>query len=225
MRPEASTDDPRNVLLLRSDLHSLFNARKFTIVPKGKAWVAHVLAGRPDTELAALYHNVELLRLVDLSIECIFARFAWAILAQGLLVRAGMDRRLVVVEAGSNTAVVKNVSGNQCSLQFEPQLPGGRSPSPTKRQRGVGDVAEDSDDEDEDDVDDDDDDDDDIGVDDNDDDVGVDDDDDDSIWSRRGRQRKRWRSLSVRSSVESLAEGASCSRTTEVNEDSAKTET
>lgn len=181
MRPAAATDDQRNLLLLRSDLHRLFDMRKFVMVPKGSAWVAHVLEGRPSEELAALYHNVELQPLVDLSIECLFARFAWAILAQGLMVRTGAaERRLVVLESKDKTAVVKDVSAKQCRLLFEPQLPGSiksRSQSPQKRPREE---------------------DDDLAVDNEDD--GYDDSDyllinpdDDDIWSRRGRPRKRLR--------------------------------
>jgi hypothetical protein len=30
-----TTDDPRNVVLLRSDIHTLFDARRFVLVPKG----------------------------------------------------------------------------------------------------------------------------------------------------------------------------------------------
>jgi hypothetical protein len=168
-RPEAGTDDARNALLLRSDLHTLFDARKFVVVPKDNTWIVHVLVGRPSEELGALYHNVKLLPLVDLSVECLFARFAWAVLAQGLLVRNGVERRLVVLE--KEETVVRNVSGKQCRLTFEPQLPGGksRSVSPKKRQREEGNAAND-----------------DVGDDDDDDSL-----DDGSIWSQRGRKKKR----------------------------------
>jgi len=82
-----SADDTRNVLLLRSDLHHLFDQARFVFVPKMDAWVVHVLFGLPNEELASLYHNVRLQPLSELSVEFLFTRFAWAVLSQTIFLR------------------------------------------------------------------------------------------------------------------------------------------
>ncbi|KAH6631939.1 hypothetical protein F5144DRAFT_612484 [Chaetomium tenue] len=74
-----TTDDPRNAVLLRSDIQTLFNAQRFVLVPKKGAWVSHVLYGSPNDEMATLYHNVELQPLKEVAVEFLLARFAWAV--------------------------------------------------------------------------------------------------------------------------------------------------
>jgi len=84
-RPEVlganSADDARNVLLLRSDLHHLFDQGRFVFVPKRGVWVVHVLFGLPNEELAALYHNVALQPLSEVAVEFLLSRFAWTVLS------------------------------------------------------------------------------------------------------------------------------------------------
>jgi len=84
---EADTvDDIRNLLLLRLDLHSIFNARQFAIVPKlpdvqeKPVFVVHALAGNVRSEIVQLYHNVPLQPLTKIGIEFLFARYAWTII-------------------------------------------------------------------------------------------------------------------------------------------------
>jgi hypothetical protein len=76
-------DGAVNSLLLRSDdLHMSFDAQKFAFVSKGTtsnspALVMHFLL--PSQILSLLYQKVTLQLLIDISIEFLFARFAWAI--------------------------------------------------------------------------------------------------------------------------------------------------
>ncbi|KLU91773.1 hypothetical protein MAPG_10722 [Magnaporthiopsis poae ATCC 64411] len=73
----------RNVLMLRQDLHFLFDARRFTFVAKqfhqSVQLVAHVLNPPNFNQMAGLYHNRSLQTIRDVSVEFLFARFAWSI--------------------------------------------------------------------------------------------------------------------------------------------------
>lgn len=140
-----ATDDPRNCILLRSDVHTLFDQRKLAVVPKRNTWVVHVVVGDgiPTEELAVLYHNVELQPLQGVSLQCMFARFAWTILGLSpMFLWANVSRKLVVL-IGDETSV-QEVSGQDCRNNFAPTVPGtkSRSQSPKKRQRdeSLGDV-------------------------------------------------------------------------------------
>jgi hypothetical protein len=141
-----STDNTRNVLLLRSDLHHLFDQGRLVFVPKGGAWVVHILSGRPDGELAALYHNVRLQPLSELSVEFLFARFAWTVLAQlsqGIFLRAGIDRQLVTVQG--DKVFTKTWSGRDCLFQFTSAKRQSQSPK-ERTLRGTGSENQDDDD-------------------------------------------------------------------------------
>jgi len=139
-RPEApvtnSTDDARNVFLLRSDLHHLFDQGRFILLPKKGVWVIHVLFGLPKGELATLYHNVTVQPLSELSIEFLLTHFAWAVLSQSIFLRADTDRQLVVVEG--DEVRIENVSGLDCRTKFAPPGAKSRSRSPKKRARDAG---------------------------------------------------------------------------------------
>ena len=72
----------RNVLMLRQDLHFLFDARRFTFVAKqfqNVQLVAHVLNPPDSSQMAGLYHNRSLQAIRGVSIEFLFARFVWSI--------------------------------------------------------------------------------------------------------------------------------------------------
>ncbi|KAI5921042.1 hypothetical protein F4810DRAFT_679862 [Camillea tinctor] len=174
-QPEAlganATDDVRNAILLRSDLHGVFDQRRFALVPKAGVWVIHTLSGLPSDELASLYHNVTLQPLCGLAVEYVFARFAWTVLAQGTFLRAGVPRRLVVVEGEENVMHVKNVSGLECRTKFVPTLAVTKSRSQSPKKRARDDVDEDNELEE----------------------ILYDDEDkgDENMWNCRGRQRKR----------------------------------
>ncbi|KDQ06691.1 hypothetical protein BOTBODRAFT_244207 [Botryobasidium botryosum FD-172 SS1] len=65
--------DPANLVAMQHALHSLFDAGEFVIAPKGGDMVIYFL--KEPLEGAALHHNPT----TDLSIQYLYARFAWAI--------------------------------------------------------------------------------------------------------------------------------------------------
>lgn len=67
-------------MLLRRDIHNLFDKRRLVLVPKQGKLVIHVLGSDAGTpKLLTLYHNRSPLPLSGVSIEFLYARFAWAI--------------------------------------------------------------------------------------------------------------------------------------------------
>ena len=95
---KASVGDGANMMLLRADVHSLYNKDKWTIVPKDTSLVFHLLS--PSLELSRLYHNVPLQdNLNGVSMEYLLAAFASAIFP--LLVpflRNGVRRWLIAAD-------------------------------------------------------------------------------------------------------------------------------
>lgn len=82
--------DIRNLILLRSDVHRVFDGQILAFVPKsaGQAadsseptalpsLVTHFLG--PTSALHRLYHNITLHELSDVCPEFLFARFAWSL--------------------------------------------------------------------------------------------------------------------------------------------------
>lgn len=75
---DSGLDDDRNIIRLRSDIHTAFDAKDLILFPKTNENMAvHVQGDTPD--LCALYHNCEILD-PSCAIQCLFARFAWCIL-------------------------------------------------------------------------------------------------------------------------------------------------
>ncbi|KAH8430807.1 HNH endonuclease signature motif containing protein [Aspergillus melleus] len=146
-------DNPRNVLLLRSDIHSSFDVKRFAFIPKparapvnnselppdlSTNYVVHLFNSPEPYELAALYHNVSLQPISGIAPEYLFARFAWTLFQYiPTFLQAGVPRRLAValeesLEAGSNiTSTAKTWSAEQCCLM--PLRAKSRSSSPRKR--------------------------------------------------------------------------------------------
>ncbi|KAF8418167.1 hypothetical protein EV426DRAFT_680900 [Tirmania nivea] len=73
---ENITSDVSNCLLLREDIHCVFDEAIFVISPKNGKYVSHFL--QPTTNLGRLYHNCEAWEL-GVRAEFLHARFAWAI--------------------------------------------------------------------------------------------------------------------------------------------------
>lgn len=70
-------------MLLRSDIHKFLDDKRLTFIPKriadSNALVVHVFIPGSTTELVGLDHNLPLQDLTGISIEYLFARFAWTI--------------------------------------------------------------------------------------------------------------------------------------------------
>ncbi|ATY62394.1 hypothetical protein A9K55_008015 [Cordyceps militaris] len=133
---KGTPDDPRNVILLRSDAHTLFNAKRFLIVPKRDKWLTHVLYGKPQDELAQSFHNIHLQPLTDISVEFLFARFVWTIHALSTFTLSGGKRALLVLKAGETQRQRIEVTGMQYKTELTARSKtASRTPSPNKRRR------------------------------------------------------------------------------------------
>lgn len=127
---------PRNAICLRSDIHGIFDQKRFVLVPKrseSPTFVIHVLVDN-SPDLVDLYHNVSLQPLYDISVEYLLARFAWSIFSYTAPFFAqGLDRILTLVTAGASKTM--ELPGHQCKKMFAPPRSKSRSTSPQKRKR------------------------------------------------------------------------------------------
>lgn len=113
--PDRLLDDTANALLLRQDIHVLFDTGKFVFIPKKGAdaaesinIVSHVLV--PIQELGLLYHNVRLKPVSNIHPAFLLARFAWVIFRfVEKFMTAGVERNVLSVDGLS-----KWISGNEC---------------------------------------------------------------------------------------------------------------
>lgn len=86
LAPVNPVEDDTNMIYLRSDLHSLFDKRRFTFVPKrssagGVVLVIHVLRPQTFRELHHLYHNRALQPpTTGIAVQHLYARIAWSVL-------------------------------------------------------------------------------------------------------------------------------------------------
>lgn len=79
--------DDQNIVLLRSDLHNLFDMRHISMVPKQvdidtthpPQLLVHILNPGTSAQIVPLYHNRCLQPIQGLSKEFMFARFAWSL--------------------------------------------------------------------------------------------------------------------------------------------------
>jgi hypothetical protein len=131
----SSIKDPRNLFLLRSDLYSIFDSKKFAVVPKRSTpnkdkplLVVHSFVATVDSEITQLYHNVSLQTLSGIAKEFLFARFSWTIFPLlCIFLNRGVPRALLVLEEQGNT--IKTFSAVECGTMVTPA----RSRSPKKR--------------------------------------------------------------------------------------------
>jgi len=126
-----------NLICLRKDIHSLWDAAEFGIVPKhvGPAataleWMLHVLSDNAET--LRLYHNVPL-HILTHPPEYLFARFAYDLFPKiiGLLQARSCWLK---VSSGTDLPVTKLFSREECVKLASNQGPG-RSTSPKKRKQ------------------------------------------------------------------------------------------
>lgn len=127
-----------NMILLRSDIHGLFDQQQIAFLPKPAqdtdqySMVAHILVSSRSTELVDLYHNVPLLQLTNIPLEYLFARFAWSVMPLlSTFLRQGSPRVLSVIEATGKKTKICN--GDEC-IAFS-TLNRARTVSPKKRKQ------------------------------------------------------------------------------------------
>ncbi|KAK2736636.1 hypothetical protein FQN55_001582 [Onygenales sp. PD_40] len=134
-RPWSSvyTNCPENAILLRRDLHYIWDSHQFAVVPKRGRWVVHILDNQVTDELQERYHNLETQPIIGVAREYLFARFALAILGRmSIFTKQGFPRKLIIME--DNSPQLKNLSSKECRDLFGPPNTS-RSQSPKKRQR------------------------------------------------------------------------------------------
>jgi hypothetical protein len=126
-------ESARNGLLLRMDLHRLFDLGAWVPMVKENKMVVHVLRNSDiSNQFIQLFHNREMQELIGVSKTCLFSRIAYSVLP--LLSDFLSARRL----AKENTLFkiggeVKEWTPDACK-SFKPKARS-RNPSPTKRPR------------------------------------------------------------------------------------------
>ena len=145
MYPEFTVFDPGNLLLLRSDIHKLFDAFKWVIYPKTfhdgatpeTLLVFHLMKRSP--QLRELYHEVPLRDTEGLCLEYLLSRFALAIFPRvEPFLRQQANRYLIQVKANARGGKSELVTRSDLAQDY--RTPGARpnrpsSSSPSKRSR------------------------------------------------------------------------------------------
>ena len=129
-------DRSTNGILLRSDIHRLWDTYRLFFVPKSSDdgtvtnLVAHVTA--ISAELLELYHNVPLQELRGISKEYLLARLAYGVLRQlRTFLQSGRDRWLIV-QGNDGSVKMNQYAASACAQFAEDQGDGRSSRSPTK---------------------------------------------------------------------------------------------
>ena len=141
-------DDARNAVLLRSDVHKFFDDKRLAFIlkpsaelPSPTALVVHVLIPGSTAELIGLYHNLSLQQLTGISVEYLFARFAWTIFDfLKPFLQQGQKRWICVANVEASETCIREASGEE-TRQFTLRSKS-RSVSPRKRQHNDSEVLE-----------------------------------------------------------------------------------
>ncbi|THZ24314.1 hypothetical protein D6C89_05015 [Aureobasidium pullulans] len=123
-RPEIEPIDvPCNALLFRSDIHTVFDQRRFTmtlkpLLPASDSAATHGLAVHLfslglSEQFAKLYHGVALQPLHGVAPEYLFARFAWTVFAYSVqFLQQDIKRALYIARDGETSE--QEVNRDQC---------------------------------------------------------------------------------------------------------------
>lgn len=146
-------DDDRNLLLLRKDIHHLMDQRRFTFIPRASGasdnppqLASHVLLAGEAGELIQLYHNRAPQSITGISVEFLFARFAWSIFTDVImpLFRGSQDYAVLVFDLQSGKHITRRLHSPQIrnTAALFGSYSGSRSVSP--RKRTINDVSQDA---------------------------------------------------------------------------------
>ncbi|KAK5157629.1 hypothetical protein LTR04_005391, partial [Oleoguttula sp. CCFEE 6159] len=127
--------DMSNLTLLRSDLHTAFDDRKFVFFPKSNdGFSVHMLEPTPD--ITPLYHNVRVHDLWQCSLQFLYTRLAWAIFPSlsGFLSKPNTTRLLLIAKEETGRTRWVEVEENT-STRLQVKVAASRSQSPKKRNR------------------------------------------------------------------------------------------
>jgi hypothetical protein len=140
----SAINDDKNILILRKDLHHLFDMRRFAFVPKQFGTsepvelVMHVLLPLGSPDIVGLYHNRCTQPIRGVSVECLFAHFAWALFTDEHMPFLGSDLKYAVRlwdkdEGKAETRTLGGLEVRSIAHVFEPIRSQSRSVSPKKR--------------------------------------------------------------------------------------------
>lgn len=134
IREDFSINSATNRILLRPDIHKLFDQHAWVITPKalgGKAALyCHVLNDRwPD--LAPLYHNRKMHPLNGVSVHYLFARFARAIFGTlEIFLVSGVSRRLTIRVKSTGKMETKEYDASELQKLYSTTSSRSRSSTP-----------------------------------------------------------------------------------------------
>ncbi|CVL09234.1 uncharacterized protein FMAN_14327 [Fusarium mangiferae] len=144
-------NDQANMILLRKDLHHLFDQRRFAFIPRGNPdeqnppFLIHVFTSPQSTELVELYHNRLLQPIAGVSKELVFARFAQAVFdVENYRFLKGMARfACLLFDVKTGKSSVRDLTANQVrdNANVFTSFTQSRSNSPRKRERRSDSVA------------------------------------------------------------------------------------
>lgn len=134
-----SIDSASNNILLRSDLHKLYDQHRWLITPKerngeeGKARLTCHLFTTPTRELTRLYHNAEMHEIKGVDVHYLVARFALAIftMMKYFLVN-GLSRQLTVRVRATGNFETKEFQAAHLMKLYDMTKSRSRSVSPKK---------------------------------------------------------------------------------------------
>jgi HNH endonuclease len=127
---------PMNMIKLRSDIHTIFDAKRFTIVPKKKLLMVHTFSEKAISEVFRLYHNVPIQQF-EAGVEFLFARFAYTVFEHLRTCLESGEPKKLRLRVGMGMEE-RDCVGRECA-KFAKETASrstSRSASPKKRQRG-----------------------------------------------------------------------------------------
>ncbi|KAH8672172.1 hypothetical protein BGZ61DRAFT_536831 [Ilyonectria robusta] len=137
------TEDATNLITLRRDLHYLFDTRRFTFVPKqdtaNQAWslALHVFSPDDNPDLIPLYHNRSPARLSGISVEHVFARFAWTIFSDKTMrfFKGVAEYAVLLFDPQAGKMTEARLRSPEVRMALQVFGSSSRTPSPKKRPR------------------------------------------------------------------------------------------
>ena len=140
MESIADFDSSYNYIWLRRDVHLIFDAKHFTILPRRSgdthALVAYGFGRNCPKEVVEMYHDVQLQPLSGIKMEFLLARLAWTIFDSIKPFLQRNLRRWIRVRSPNGSWQDTEWSAEQCYRYVERAR--SRSASPTKRARSNG---------------------------------------------------------------------------------------
>ncbi|TLS21317.1 uncharacterized protein PpBr36_10406, partial [Pyricularia pennisetigena] len=117
-RAVSTMDDDRKMLLLRRDVHYLFDGRRIAFVPKQFMsqpiqLIGHVLEPLNSMQLVHMYHNRNPQAIRGVSREFAFARFAWALFTDERIKFFGSHRlyKVLVWDSEQGRTETRDIEG------------------------------------------------------------------------------------------------------------------